>query len=387
MDKSAKYFNNKINAGFAAVVGEYVYSSSYDKGEFWSSLPVTPGAPLVTTQTGLNVYNAGPNATLKYGTMGDALNQRSVKVSVNGNLLQDTVMDYFNDVVASVQVPLAMISSGTANVQFENTSIITTDRLVMSFFEITYPRPFDFNNQKYFKFNLPASGGKYIEVTNFNYGTTAPVLLNITTGERITGDISTPGIVKLVVPAGGAREFVLVNTEPANVNTVASLTPKTFKVFTDPANQGNYLIITNTALFTGSHGNNPVDDYKNYRASAAGGGYNVQVVDVDELIDQFGFGIKKNPIGIKNFIRFARDKFASPIKNVFLIGRGMTYNTYRTRESDPLANKLNLIPCFGFPASDNLLSSEDVSSPIAVTPSGRLSVVKGSEIEVYLDKI
>jgi hypothetical protein len=163
------------------VVGEYVYSSSYDKGEFWSSLPVTPGAPLVTTQTGLNVYNAGPNATLKYGTMGDALNQRSVKVSVNGNLLQDTVMDYFNDVVASVQVPLAMISSGTANVQFENTSIITTDRLVMSFFEITYPRPFDFNNQKYFKFNLPASGGKYIEVTNFNYGTTAPVLLNITT--------------------------------------------------------------------------------------------------------------------------------------------------------------------------------------------------------------
>jgi hypothetical protein len=387
MDKSAKYYNNKINAGFAAVVGEYVYSSSYDKGEFWSSLPVTPGAPLVTTQTGLNVYNAGPNATLKYGTMGDALNQRSLKVSVNGNLLQDTVMDYFNDVVASVQVPLAMISSGTANVQFENTSIITTDRLVMSFFEITYPRPFDFNNQKYFKFNLPASGGKYIEVTNFNYGTTAPVLLNITTGERITGDISTPGIVKLVVPVGGAREFVLVNTEPANVNTVASLTPKTFKVFTDPANQGNYLIITNTALFTGSHGNNPVDDYKNYRASAAGGGYNVQVVDVDELIDQFGFGIKKNPIAIKNFIRFARNKFASPLKNVFLIGRGMTYNTYRTRESDPVANKLNLVPCFGFPASDNLLSSEDVSSPVAVTPIGRLSVVKGSEIEVYLDKI
>ncbi len=239
MDKSAKYYNDKINPGFAAVVGEYVYSSSYDKGEFWSSNPVRPGTPLVTTQTGLNVYSSGPDATLRYGTMGDALNPRSVKVSVNGNLLQDTVMDYFNDLVATLQVPLTMISAGTAAVQFEKTSIVTTDRMVMSFFEIIYPRPYDFNNQKFFKFSLPASGDNYIEVTNFNYGTTAPVLLNITTGERITGDISTPGIVKLVVPAGGAREFVLVNTEAANVNTVATLTPKTFKVFTDPANQGN----------------------------------------------------------------------------------------------------------------------------------------------------
>jgi hypothetical protein len=387
IDKSAMYYRDRINPGFAAVVGEYVYSSSYDKGEFWSSNFVKPALPLVTTQTGLNVYSGGPDATLRYGTMGDALNQRTVRISVNGNLLQDTAMNFFNDVVGSVQVPLAMISTGTAAVKFENTSVVTTDRYVTSFFEILYPRPYNFNNQTYFKFSLPASGDKYIEVTNFNYGSSAPVLLNLSTGERITGDISTPGIVKLVVPAGGAREFVLVSTNAANVNSVTSLEPKTFKVFTDPANQGNYLIITNKALFTGSHGNNPVDEYKNYRESSAGGGYQVQVVDIDELIEQFGFGIKKNPIAIKNFIRFARNKFASPLKNIFLIGRGMTYKDFRPRESDPVANMLNLVPCFGFPASDNMLSSEDVSSPVAVTPIGRLSVVKGSEIEVYLEKV
>ena len=386
-DKVAMYYNDKINPGFAAVVGEYVYSSSYDKGEFWSSNPVRPGTPLLTTKTGLNVYASGPDATLRFGAMGDALNSRTLKVSVNGNVLQDTVMDYFNDIVTSVPVPLSMISAGTAAVQFENTSATTTDRLVTSFFEIFYPRPFDFNNQRFFKFNLPASGGKYIEVTNFNYGSTAPVLLNITTGERITGDISTPGIVKLVVPAGGAREFVLVSTDPTNVNTISTLTPKTFKVFTDPANQGNYLIITNKVLFTGSHSNNPVDEYKNYRVSAAGGGYNVQIVDIDELVDQFGFGIKKNPLGIKNFIRFARNKFANPVKHVLLIGRGMAYNDYRLREGDALAEQLNLVPSWGSPASDNMLSSEDAASPVAVTSIGRLSVVKGKEIEDYLEKV
>ena len=387
MDKSSMYYNNKINPGFAAVVGEYVYSSSYDKGEFWSSNPINPSSPLTTTQTGLNVYGGGPEATLKYGTMGDALNPRSLKISVNGNLIQDTIMDYFNDVVGTAQVPLGMISSGTAAVKFENTSPVTTDRLVMSFFELTYPRPFDFNNQKFFKFSLPASGDKYIEVTNFNYGSTAPVLLNITTGERITGDISTPGIVKLVVPSGGARDFVLVNTESANVNTVTSVSSKTFKKFTDVANQGNYLIITNKILFTGSSGNNPVDQYKSYRASSAGGGYTVQIVDIDELVDQFGFGIKKNPLGIKNFIRFARDKFSSPVKYVFLMGRGMAYNDYRLRESDAVANQLNLVPSWGSPASDNMLSAENVSSPVAVTPIGRLSVVNGTEIEDYLEKV
>jgi len=387
MDKSSMYYNNKINPGFAAVVGEYVYSSSYDKGEFWSSNPINPSSPLTTTQTGLNVYGGGPEATLKYGTMGDALNPRSLKISVNGNLIQDTIMDYFNDVVGTAQVPLGMISSGTAAVKFENTSPVTTDRLVMSFFELTYPRPFDFNNQKFFKFSLPASGDKYIEVTNFNYGSTAPVLLNITTGERITGDISTPGIVKLVVPSGGARDFVLVNTEAANINTVTSVSSKTFKKFTDVANQGNYLIITNKILFTGSSGNNPVDQYKSYRASSAGGGYTVQIVDIDELVDQFGFGIKKNPLGIKNFIRFARDKFSSPVKYVFLMGRGMAYNDYRLRESDAVANQLNLVPSWGSPASDNMLSAENVSSPVAVTPIGRLSVVNGTEIEDYLEKV
>lgn len=387
MDKAAMYYRDKINPGFAAVVGEYVYSSSYDKGEFWSTSPIKPGAPLTTSLNGLNVYTSGPNATLRYGTMGDALNPRSLKVSVNGNLLQDTVMDYFTDVVGSVQVPLGIISSGNAAVTFENTSSVTTDRLVMSFVEINYPRPYNFNNQKFFRFSLPASGTKYLEVTNFNYGSAAPVLLNITTGERIVGDISTPGTVKLVVPAGGARDFVLVNTESANINVVSSLTPKTFKSFLDPANQGNYLIITNKVLYTGSHGNNPVDEYKNYRASAAGGGYNAKVVEVDELVDQFGFGIKKNPLALKNFIRFARNKFSSPVKYVFLIGRGMAYNDYRIRESDPVAEQLNLVPSWGSPASDNMLSSEDASSPVAVTPIGRLSVIRGSEIEFYLEKV
>jgi hypothetical protein len=387
LHKASTYYRTIMNRGFAAVIGEYVYSSSYDKGEFWASTSVRPTTPLLTTHTNLYVFAGGPDGSLRFGAMGDALNARRLRVLVNGNLRADTIMDYFNDVHTTVSVPVAMISSGSAGVQFQNTSTVSSDRLVVSYFELTYPRQFNFDNKKYFKFNLPASGPKYLEITNFDYGSTAPVLLNLTTGERITADISTPGVVKIVVPAGGARDFVLVNVESANATAVTSLTPKTFKSFTNLANQGDYLIISNKSLFTGSYGNNPVEDYRAYRNSATGGGYNAQIIDIDELVDQFAFGIKKHPLSIKNFIRFARDKFSSPVKHVFLIGRGVNYIDYRLRESDPIIEQLNLVPSFGAPASDNMLSSVDAVTPYASIPIGRLSVVRGKEIEDYLEKV
>ncbi len=386
MYKAGTYYDNKINSGFAAIVGEYIYSSSYDKGEFWSSLPIRPSTPLTSSINELQVYSGGPSATLRYGAMGDALNERSLRVTVNGNLMQDTIMHYFTDVHPSINLPLSYLSSGNISVNFVNTSSVSTDRLVISYFELTYPRAYHFDNQQNFKFSLPASGAKYLEITHFNGGVN-PVLLNLTTGERIAGNTQVAGMVRFAIGAGGARDFVLVNTDAGNVKLVNNLTTKTFKQFLLPANQGDYLIISNKALFNGSTGNNPVEDYRAYRSSPAGGAHNTVIIDIDELVDQFGMGIKKNPLSIKNFLRYARTNFSTAPKFVFLIGRGVTYNDFRMNESDPNAESLNLVPTFGSPGSDNMLSSQDVMSPIPVTPIGRLSVVHPYEIEYYLEKV
>ncbi len=45
MYTAGTYFQEKLNPGFAAVIGEYVYSSSYDKGEFLSTGDIAPGGP------------------------------------------------------------------------------------------------------------------------------------------------------------------------------------------------------------------------------------------------------------------------------------------------------------------------------------------------------
>src|SRR3954463_8020212 len=103
-------------------------------------------------------------------------------------------------------------------IEFRNTSSVGTDRLEVSYFELWYPKPFNFDNLSNYKFSLPASGDKFLSITNFNYGSVAPVLLNLTTGERMTADISTPGTAKFLVTGGGARDFVLVSEDPTNIN-------------------------------------------------------------------------------------------------------------------------------------------------------------------------
>ncbi len=391
--KAGGYFKTQINPGFAQIIGEYVYSSSYDIGEFWSSAFIAPGGPLTDVQNNLFVYAGGPDATLKFGMTGCADNTRTIQVSVNNTAVADTEMDSFNDYLSTQPVPLGLISAGTANIQFTNNSPTSTDRTVASFYELNYPRQFNFGGQPNFYFELaPTSDGYFLKINSFavSPGVT-PVLYDLTNGLRYNA-IMGPGSSLSFLLAGSAsqRKLVLVNEDPALVTTVNGLTKKNFVNFANTANQGNYIIISSPLLYTGSSGNNPVQDYKTYRSSAAGGSFNAQVYDINELIDQFAFGIKIHPLSIQNFLRYARTVFAAKPRYVLLIGHSMVYSDYNTYSEiyhDPLADALDIVPTFGYPASDNKLSANNGAGDVAITPIGRLSVVSGSEIDVYLEKV
>ena len=383
------YFHSQSNPGFAAVVGEYVYSSSYDKGEYWSSGPFTPSSPLNSSIGGLNVFAAGPQSTLKYGASGNALNARHLQISVNSVLVNDTVMDYFNDINATLPLATSVIAGGSASINIVDNSAVTTDRVVASYYEIIYPRTFDFNGAGNFQFQLPARPAGYnLEITNFNGGSATPVLYDLSTGQRYTANTAIAGKLRFALPGSIATaSYLLCSQDVSNITNVSAITTKKFVDYSLLSNQGTYLIISHPSLYAGSTGNNPVNDYANYRQSSIGGGYLTRVIDIDELVDQFAFGIKKHPLSVKNFLRYARATFTTLPKFAFLIGHGMTYNEYYLHQSDPVADKLNIIPTFGYPASDNMLSSGGVLSPVPLTPIGRLSVVSALEIETYLAKV
>ena len=129
-----------------------------------------------------------------------------------------------------------------------------------------------------------------------------------------------------------------------------------------------------------------MQQYSDYRTSVVGGNYKAKVVDINELVDQFAWGIKKHPFSVKNFLAYARKNFSTAPKFVFLVGKGLTYNAYRSNETNVLADQLNLVPTWGSPASDNILSSKDLTG-LPEIPIGRLSVVSPDEVGTYLEKI
>ncbi len=362
MDVKGLYYRTVINPGYAVPAGSYVYSSSYDVGEGWMSADIYPNRPLPAQINDLNVYTGGPNASLKFAVAGNALNERNIRVKFNNIFIDDEPMPWFTYIKKQINdIPLsAFVSPNWALISFQNTSTESTDRYAVSFVELTYPSKFNFNNRTDYSFELPATAtGNYLVIDNFNFGTKAPVLFDITSNKRYLGDISTPGKVKFVLPpsAVAKRTFQMASEEPATVNNISSFQQRNFINYAVSANQGNYLIISNPILYTSANGANNVDLYRQYRSSSAGGGYNAKVIEIDELVDQFAYGIKKHPSAIKDFIQYAKSTFSLSPQYIFLIGKGITYDDYVKNQKSQYADRLNLVPTFGSPASDVLLSS------------------------------
>ncbi len=382
-------FRQKINRGIGFNYGENIYSSTYDVGEFWSSNDISDNQSQTVTMSNLNVAAGGPAATLAVTAAGNAAGgtNRKLAVSVNNvSYINQSLPNYNAGLFTATNIPLSLLSSNTANIVVTNQNSDNSqyDYLVAGMVHLTYPHSFNMGGAKTFAFGLPANAnGNYLEITNFN-SSSPPVLYDVTNNTRYTANTATAGVLKFkLVGSSVDRSLVLVSEDAANITQITSLITKNFINYGAAGNGGDYLIISNAILMAGD---NPVEQYRQYRASATGGGYNAKIYDADELIDQFAWGVKKHPLGIKNFLQYARNVYAAKPKFVFIIGRGVEYDTYRYNESSPFANQLNLVPTFGWPASDVLLASATFD-PIPTTPIGRLSVVRGSEIKDYLQKI
>ncbi|MBK8563682.1 MAG: hypothetical protein IPN76_10155 [Saprospiraceae bacterium] len=148
----------------------------------------------------------------------------------------------------------------------------------------------------------------------------------------------------------------------------------------------DFIIVTSKRLLDDGNGNNHVQEYANFRASSAGGNFNPIVVNIEELYDQFSWGIEWHPFAVRNFGHFAKKNWNST-KYYFIIGKGREYPSYRS--SANLSSALNsgfFVPTYSFPGSDNLLlAGTDRYTPII--PIGRLAALKPKDVSTYLKKV
>ncbi|MEM9846710.1 MAG: C25 family cysteine peptidase [Bacteroidota bacterium] len=260
-------------------------------------------------------------------------------------------------------------------------TVSNPDSFRMASISIEYPRTFDLDNADYFEFSLDNNGQEqYVEFTNFSAGANPPVLYDLTYSARIV-TTNDAGVIKAVLPASapsGKRQCVLVSTN--DISAADNVEKRAFVEFDFFLVEHDYIILSGPELFDDGNGVNYVQNYADYRASAAGGFYNPIVVDVTQIYDQFGYGVDRHEQSIRNFLKRAEIPWGASY--LFIIGKGWDkINMRNTGYSE-----YDIVPTFGYPHADYgfVLANDSNIPSLAV---GRLSAYTPEQVRIYLDKI
>jgi len=148
-----------------------------------------------------------------------------------------------------------------------------------------------------------------------------------------------------------------------------------------PNLETEYLIITHPILRIDEQGEDPVNQYAQYRSSEVGGGYRVHVMDIEAVFDCFHYG-ERSPEAIRRMIMYLTDR--GQLQFVFLVGRSKDPQTARFSKSGWLDD---LIPNAGWPGSDMALAMKTNTEKAPRAGIGRLFVSKPKEVTDYLNKV
>jgi len=347
--------------------------STYGEGEGFGSSAINKHSfELGTSQ----VSTSGPAPTLRLRMTG-TVTDHNVSLDWNSRALDNIVFEARNGKGGGVLID-SLIQLAPEDLQQINTLSAhgnnDKERISFSVLDLQYARNFSFNDMPFIRMNLEdARDGLYLEMAGLNQAST--IIYDISSNSKVNttqdGDI-----LKMYIPPGpNGRQIVIQNTPLAPKPMIV---PVVFDNLTQ--SDANYIIISNQKLSSNSDGEDLVAQYAQYRSSNAGGNYRTKIVDIDQLINQYAYGVHMHPYSIKNFTNYIYKSWADP-QFLFMIGKGLEYSLIRKTAPD-----YHFLPVYGRAGSDNLLTSRSLSSTPLI-PVGRLAVRNAEEISIYLDKV
>lgn len=351
------------------IAGYQMTRATYETGEGFI------GTSLNTQTLTVNTPNKYPNTNA------------TIEVSLlSSNFSHNTVIEVSNLEVSNLTFVgdsiLKRRFTFDSNILTNNTDVTikgklgANDRYSVAYIALEYARTFDASNLSELTLNVSASlSKKFLEITNFNSNSNNVYLYDITNGIRIKAFYdATTKTVRTDLPASQIdRELILISSD--NIKTIGQTKSVQFNNLKNL--NADYIIITHDNILKDSQGNNPVIEFAAYRSST---GYNPAIINIEEIYDQFGWGITFHPQSLINFGEFVKLNWNNP-RHIFLVGKAKVYTEIRTALTYDA-----LIPTFGVPANDNLLFTKRGSNlPEFVV--GRLSVKNGDEFRTYLNKI
>lgn len=258
----------------------------------------------------------------------------------------------------------------------------------VTYMRLRYSRSYDFSGEGFPQTMIvPGTGQAKVLVQLTGVSLTSPALYMLE-GDTLRQIILTPsgsGYQALVPVNGSDKKLVLmddairITTPSFTIRTInENPDPAVFARFTNFNVQGagkQFLMVSNKLIW------NKALAYFAYRSAT---GHNPFLADVDELYNQFAWGVVKHPLAIRRFSDYMIDNGGGSPKWLYLLGKSILSLNAR---SGP-AYAQNLVPSYGEPASDQMFTSKlntpDFKPELA---TGRLAAQNETDVQNYLDKL
>jgi len=399
---AAPYFTNEV---INQVVSNYYFGKTdynnstdpeYTDGEGWSG-PVfsSPISNQLTQLTSTNAVGTGPAATLEitYKTVSNAAypNNHRYQMQLATTPVKDTLMTGHGSRRFSFSMPATGLGASTTPFKFSYPALTSTggspitSNSTFSNYVWRYPHNYNLENKTFFRMWIPdnTAAEKYLlNFSNLNVAGSAVIFYDLSNAKRI--EVTPQGaVLKALIPNGNGQPkecYISSVSQVQNVSLIESINyvpgqPGAFNRFHE-LQGAQFLIVTNRSL------ENEAQTYRAYR----NGKFTTQVFFTDELYDQYAYGIKKHPLAIRNFSSTMLAYWPNKPEYLYLLGKSIS--THFTR-NDPQAWSENLVPTYGFPSSDLLLTAGlNQTSPFEpALATGRLAAKDGADVSAYLSKV
>jgi hypothetical protein len=181
-----------------------------------------------------------------------------------------------------------------------------------------------------------------------------------------------------IIPNGGLKKIHL--SFNSNVTTIVKIKAINgngqFVNYNLKQKNKPYIIISHPRF------QNAVNSYAAYRSQK----HNVLSAYVNDLYLQYGYGLEKHPLGIKNFIEHAIDSCIGIPEYLLFIGKGGSHYEYSTFAAADTS--INFVPAIGDNPSDLFYSVKARDTGITPRiPTGRIAATNNTDVLTYLNKV
>lgn len=326
--------------------------------------------------------NIGCQVYLRYG--GNNVYHRT-DITINGEdmgqypSIRDTVQ------ILSFDVSSELIGNEKVDIRVAGTIMsnnLISDKNTISEVSVVYPRAFHMDGADTYTISLsPSTSKRYIELDGYS-GSELPIIYDMQNGAKIIPELLGDGKIAILVDPSSEANILHICDPSKGLLSAEDIKTRSFISYADRTD-AEFLMISSEVL-RNQDNVDWVQEYANYRSSMAGGGLVTSLVNVEQLYDQFAYGVDRHFISLRNYVHWAAKQYDDP-KFLFIVGKGIEYPKIRIDSVVQEAIEFQ-VPTWGSPGSDNILMTTK-DSPVPIFPIGRLAAGNSDDVRNYLDKV